>query len=414
MASFSNSLTSARWADGFENYFQYLLLQFFVPLIIGLLCTFIFSIIYIHYKKYKDIQKMKYGIVYIGVILLLFIVAMSPVLIYSVPEYAADFKFHANDAWDYKNTMVKNLTAFNNVLDVFIDDIFCVDNCALNNTIGKDVTKPLQKVIEILNDYFPEDSIEVAKKIFKKAELAIYIIQISVTLFVCFGSIFFLSSFLLDQSKKEKFRTKIFCFSIIISSLALLTSIAFLLASVLVSDGCNDYITIASNYIDDANLIFYLTCDPNSNNATDEFPPFLFKDNILNIVRDDYDLVNLTGAICNFENKTHNSSLGNSNNLNAAKVFKKLELIFNLNLPADKTGCQNCQCNPDVADTILNMIGNYTQHTGLYGLLECGPAHNRLSEIQSSVCSFFSPLVAFFVMFMSLSGHLLFAFYFKV
>ena len=412
MTGFSNSVTSARWADGFENYFQFLLLQFFVPLIIGFIIIFILSAIYIKYKKFKDLKKIKYGFIYLAAILVFFEISMSPIIIYSLPSYSSDFKFHANSAWDYKATMVTNLTDFNNVLDEFIDGIFCEDQCALNNTIGKDVTKPLQKVIHTVDSYFSNKTISDAKNIFKKTEMAILAIQIVTLIFVVFGIIYVLSSFLINQALKEKYAKRIYIFSIVISSVALFISIAFLLGSVLVSDACNDYTNIATNYIDQEDLNFYLTCDPNSNNATDEFPPFLFTDDILNIVRHDDDLVNVTDVICYIENRT---TIGGKNDLDAVKVFKKLELIFNKSMPAfNKTRCKSCACSPALARQVLDLIGNYSEHTGLYGLLECKPAHTRLLKIESSVCSIFSPMIAFFVLFLNLSGHMLFAFYFRV
>lgn len=392
------------WAE--HDYVANVILKHFLPFAVLILVGFVGSIIYVCIKKSRRVPLWVLLLQVVGAIILL-----QTCLNYaSFVTTMQSIERETHGIITYKDYMQSTLTTLNGTLATIGTNV--LKNCTSCDTWeyqshATELSKILQTSISSI-DTFIEKMIspEQVTSIFDTLDQGKYWFTIAQrVIYVFFGIVAALAIFeFLNPRNLKQSRTNawwIICL-LLIALPILLMAFGTMFGMIALADFCDNPLDTVTKLTSNEDLAFYFNCTPLAEGGPypqeftkpisdlpttfDDLPKYLFP------------LISLE-TILDFT--TEIAALSYAGCTTALKHEQKIE------------NCTTCQCDFELFLNLTQQIGTQCKETGVFGVFQCGPPHQRLQELSNTVCTMMSPLVAFFFLFLGLAGHTIFLYYFQ-
>ena len=394
-----------RWADGEETYLQYLATEFFYPIVAAIFAYIVLGSIFMCWRgKAHKISKFA-----LGMTLLSAFATPYLVLFYPISSKLDLLEYKARSAWDYKDEGVAQLTRVKAAVDIFGDSILCQSCGDGATTITEKLTDPFQIVINEISNFITDAQVDTIGDLYTTIKYYAIVVEIVmvVLLIVCAVLVWSAQLFPLKKTTTNCKRRLWYIGSITLSILLAIIAIVFFAGAVIVSDTCNDYVSTIDYFLNEKNLNFYLSCDMTDETEAGRFPPILSKDHpeIINILKNHEEQIEGLGYITCLADAVESQEV--------LKFEKGLNDKFHLHINISDGGDCECNCSATAGEDIFTQAGNFGPNgaTGIWKLIECKGPGSKLAEVETSICSLFPTLFAYFVLTLTMMTHVLFMYF---
>ena len=401
--------TGHEWTE--SNYIVNVLETNFAPIAGSLVVVFCLSLVYVCMRKQKNVHEFTR--------LFALITALTMVLAcysYSMTDTSALLRTRINAALAFKDTTIGSIANVQTALLELAANPF--KDCAgtalttceetkfyeiTNATINEYINPELVKILSIFTDALDATAQDSLQSNLDMFEYYLSILQMTITsLFLGIGALMWIS--ILGKIGGRFF---LHGFGGFLAFICLIIGLALLFGSQGVADLCRDPMKILAELIRDPDVSFYFNCTPNA----DAFGPFpaSFQKVIPYLVAERV----VDGG---FWLKCKENAAQNGPTFNAFNTFNytfNMSLVSTTPITQNENFFKDCSCNCDQTkvDKVNKAIFS-ANGTGFFHTFECIRPQSFVMSITNTICSFFSPLVGYFFLLISLSGHALFLFYF--
>lgn len=390
--------TGFDFSKGIENYPDALYTSHLVPIIGTIVGLYFLASIFICRK-----QKVEVSVWFLAFGGFTTVVLYWYIMSTNLPWELHYFELSVRRAWTFRNDLVTNLTTINNgIISELGNTLTCIGGLASCSENQKMLLKsPIDDVLDTLSSM---PSLTTVESLTKNYALAIDYITILHNFILCniiLYVIAVISVYFLEAVKTH--RRYFHAIAISWSFIILVFGICFFVGATVLSDVCVDFQNTVESFLDDENLKFYMTCNPNLiyiPNAPDNelYPPFLINADdgkLLKILKNENSAE--VGIICN-----------------DIPIFYSLAHRFKSSHGYIVNMSTNCcgGCNKTNMHEVATILGDYKNKTGLWGSIACQQPNILINNAEDNLCDLFMPLFGLFITFVTLVPKILSLFYF--